>query len=298
MKNLIIDFTGNDIFNKGFNGAGFGNVMYIIGYTCSLINNKLIPIFVKIDKNKNQKTYNDVLTIINYYNFNNFNINVLTNETLLQNQIDLPFNKNLNDNSNNTYVIKTHIKGSYSFFSSYTMIPCKELPISFKNYDYINNKFFNLFNQIKQDEKYIAINVRRGDKLNLKKWLITTQDAYFKFINDNLDKKIIFVSDDIQWCKENFNNYNNVLFNEYNENDKVLIDQFIMYNSYELIINSDCTFSHIPHLTKNNKIRKLRILVSKKGYEITLNNKLSRYNVIKNYYLKNNLLDECSLIGV
>lgn len=278
--------------------VGFGNIFYIISYTCSFIKNKSIPIFIKAEKNISEKTYNDALAAVNYLNFNNFNINFLSDEKIFKNGIELPNAIALNDNSNNTYIINKTIKGQCNFFTENIMITCKNLPVFFKNYNLINNKFYKLFKQIKNEEKYIVINVRRGEKLNIPKYLITTPEMYFDFIKNNSDKKIIFVSDDIEWCKKNFKNYNNILFNEYNEKDKILMDQFIMFNSYELIINVDCTFSHIPHLLKDNKIRKLKLLVKKELYEYVVNNKASRYNIIKNYYLKNNLLDECVLIGV
>jgi len=278
--------------------VGFGNIIYIFGYTCSFIKNKSIPIFIKIDKNVCEKTYNDALIAVNYFNFNNFNINILTDEKMFKNGIELPNVNALNDNSQNTYIINKTINGQCHFFHEKIMIICKNLPISFKDYDSIKNKFYNLFNQINKDEKYIAINVRRGEKLNIPKYLIASADTYHKIINDNLDKKIIFVSDDIQWCQENFSKYDNVIFNTYNESDKIVMDQFIMHNSYELIINSDCTFSHMPHLMKDNKIRKLTLLVKKSLYNYTINNEMSRYNVIKNYYLKNKLLDEFIVFGV
>ena len=158
MKNLIIDFT------KDFHSTGYGNIVYIIGYILSNINNSNIPIYIKIDK-LYKKTYTDIFCAINYLKFGNFKILLLEpteNQKLTNtNIINIDNLKYLNDNSKNTYIINKNLKDVKHFFYYDKIIRCfQNLNIDFKKEkenilkQYITSKF-------KDIEKSIIINVRR-----------------------------------------------------------------------------------------------------------------------------------------
>jgi hypothetical protein len=92
-----------------------------------------------------------------------------------------------------------------------------------KHTDYINKKYGHLFK-----EKTCSLHVRRGDFLQLHKYHNNLQLDYYAKALDvlygvNLPHILIF-SDDISWCKANFN-YPRMTFIE---NEINIIDMFIM----------------------------------------------------------------------
>ena len=113
-----------------------------------------------------------------------------------------------------------------------------------------------------------------GDKLNNRyrnRFLIVGPNTYHEIIKNNLNKEIIFISDDINWCKENFNQYNNVKFFDDNIKNKLIYDQYIMANCETLVFNLDSSFSNVPFFIKNNKIKNAIIIVSDATYENSWN---------------------------
>jgi hypothetical protein len=83
--------------------------------------------------------------------------------------------------------------------------------ISKTDNDYILDKYGDFKNSC-------SINVRRGDYLNVQQYHNIQPIEYYKNAISRLEKnlKYYIISDDINWCKENFNFLDNVVFVEGN----------------------------------------------------------------------------------
>ncbi len=99
-----------------------------------------------------------------------------------------------------------------------------------------------LLNNIK-DINSVGVHIRRGDYLSLDVYEILTLDYYYKsinMINDKIDNPhFYFFSDDIEWCKKNFNYLNNARFVEGNS----AVEDFMLLNNCKHKIISNSTFS-------------------------------------------------------
>ena len=87
----------------------------------------------------------------------------------------------------------------------------------------IKNKIYELYGDI---SNYVCLHVRRGDYVNDCKYRILSKE-YINYIKETYcsDKKIICISDDMTWCKENLNDINDIVFAD--KSDDVLIDFYI-----------------------------------------------------------------------
>ncbi len=130
------------------------------------------------------------------------------------------------------------------------------------DFDEIKNDLFkfeeNIFNKnkmyldnLKNDDKICAVVVRRGDYLlpNHKNFNICGKDFYEKSMSISKNKKFLFFSDDINWCKENFSHIKNTFFVEENlygyDSDlgrKYAIESLIKISLCDSIISSNTTF--------------------------------------------------------
>ena len=130
-----------------------------------------------------------------------------------------------------------------------------------------------------------------GEKLKHglnKKFLIVHPDVYHQIIKENLDKQIIFISDDIDWCKENFNQYENVKFFDDNIENKLIYDQYMMVNCETLVFSLDCSFSNVPFFIKDNKIKNAIMIIGDEKYENSWNkSKNFAIETFKNIFKKN-----------
>jgi hypothetical protein len=90
-----------------------------------------------------------------------------------------------------------------------------------KNVDYLEKKC-----RYAADGKLIFVHVRRGDYVN-KPYHIMVDMEWYKKAFECYDKedRFVFFSDDIRWCKENFNFVKNKIFMEDNED---FIDLYLM----------------------------------------------------------------------
>jgi hypothetical protein len=298
MNSLTIDLTKKyyaDIkCNDGFSEVGFGNIICIIGLLLDFINDHTRKIYIKVDKNISKKTYNDTLNIINNLKFGNFDISLYND---IDNLIEIDDILKLNDKSNNDYILsKRHVKNvENGFYHATTYKKCKKLNISFKNEDkilsFLKYDDINIFNLI--HKKFVVINIRRNEKLNLDNYLIVDKLTCENIINSMKNEKILFISDDINWCFDNFSKYDNVYFYNCKTEDKPIIDQYILHKSSIFFGNLDCSFSTIPLTLSTNNIKDYYFFCKNDQYEYELNNKYSRFNFFKN----SELCDRMFLIG-
>jgi len=131
--------------------------------------------------------------------------------------------------------------------------------------DLNKTKYKNLF-----ENKCTSIHVRRGDYLKYPNHHpIQSKEYYLEGINMLKDKTDLFLifSDDIEWCKENFNNFDNII---YIEDEKDYIELYLMSLCDNNIISNSSFSWWGAWLNKNeNKI----VIGPKKwfGSEITNN---------------------------
>jgi len=85
------------------------------------------------------------------------------------------------------------------------------------------------------EEDITAVHVRRGDYMNLTDFHAPCSVEYYKEATERIGGNFIFVSDDIEWCKENFKG-DNIYFSPYTEE---LDDLYlIMACNNQIIANS------------------------------------------------------------
>lgn len=94
----------------------------------------------------------------------------------------------------------------------------------------VKEKIFELYGDLSD---YICLHVRRGDYLwrdNDKLYNVLSKEYIERVINKYFpNDKIICISDDINWCKENLSNNPNIIFADKNTGDMspVIVDFFI-----------------------------------------------------------------------
>jgi len=149
--------------------------------------------------------------------------------------------KNIQDNS--------YLDGywqSEKYFKHNDKIIKNDLAINnnLKRYIYNKYKFLNY--------NTISIHVRRGDYLKLSKKHPPQSKVYYEnaydYIPNHTNMNVVILSDDINWCKDNFK-FSNMYFIE---NESNIIDLYIMSLSNHNII-SNSTFSWWGSWLNNNK---------------------------------------------
>lgn len=93
-----------------------------------------------------------------------------------------------------------------------------ELKIEFTPKYPLPNKFFNLYNRLKNEES-ICVTIRRGDFTHSaysSRYLVCNKSYYYKgieFIRSRYNNALCFIcSDDLEWCRNNIRVEGNVLF--------------------------------------------------------------------------------------
>lgn len=175
-------------------------------------------IFKKLNKSNNYK-------FINFYNEPNFNYNEIPYQPDLLIRGYFQSEKYFEDYKNN-------IKDLFHFSDEYKLI--------IKNY-FTNNGL--------NDKPITSVHIRRGDYLLYSDvHLVCTLDYYKKAIKTIGDSYFVFISDDINWVKENFKS-DNYFIPEFNDE---LLDMTLMTMCNNNII-SNSSFSWWGSYLNNNE---------------------------------------------
>lgn len=76
----------------------------------------------------------------------------------------------------------------------------------------------------------------------------------FSRLRYNKYKPILFVSDDLKWCRKHFSNYKNVRFLDKTFNDnKTITDLTALSMCFQVYGNQDCTFSQLGVILNKNR---------------------------------------------
>lgn len=133
---------------------------------------------------------------------------------------------------------------------------CEQYIKDFFSFSIENNQYADIF----RNQTTCSIHVRRGDYLKLSEYHIVQDLAYYTEAIDLFDTDTTFLisSDDICWCRENFNsnNFGNDRKFIFLENNKSYIDLFYMMNCNHNII-SNSTFSWWAAWLNSNKNKKI-----------------------------------------
>ena len=74
-------------------------------------------------------------------------------------------------------------------------------------------------------------------------FLIVNAKSMKKIIDSHKYDPILFVSDDIKWCKKHFSSYKNVDFLEDEYHNKVITDMMVLSMCKSVFGDYDCTFT-------------------------------------------------------
>lgn len=127
----------------------------------------------------------------------------------------------------------------------------------------INNIKDEIISLLANNKESVAIHVRRGDYLKLSHFHIVQNMTYYNEAMDLFDNhNFIVFSDDIEWCKQNFN-HSNVYFMDYN-NIKTNIDimpldviEIYLMSCFDHNIIGNSSFSWWSAWMNKNKNKKI-----------------------------------------
>ena len=249
--------------------AGLGNLLFFIYYlyfSCKKYNKELIIYSPKLNNFYQQNLLN---IIISYFNFFNFSIFFIDSHDFVENDfIDvIDFSILENENINKIYYINPVLSKIKNY--KYSLISLKNIYNFLKEYNY-QDKLLQNNENIKQDilKKYpniqnsICINIRRGDKLNIPRFPIIDKTYFYQILKKYENETKIFVSDNINWCKNYFQNFKNVQFVEHKDfqENSIIYDLIVLSLCKHLIIDLSCTFSLWGYLLNNNVNKELTIM--------------------------------------
>ena len=220
------NFVTCNILGPGPANSGLGNQLFCVANVLSYAKDfDKLPYFPQIEENSAVKKYQSV------------------------------FYKNLNVGL--SLDIHTDVYREKSF--SYDKIPQMQGNIllggyfqSSKYFDHNRDYILDCLNieekqeEIKQEygdySDYIGVHVRRGDYLKLKNYHNVLELEYYKMAMKHFgeDQKYIMFSDDIEWCKKNFNFISNVLYSKCKEDWQ---DMLLMSTCEKGQIIANSTFS-------------------------------------------------------
>jgi len=161
----------------------------------------------------------------------------------------------------------------YGYFQSEKYF--KKYSNEIKNLFYFDNKSMKnikdfLLEKISNNGDITAVHVRRGDYLNNPNYHPTCSIEYYKKamkLLDNSNMKFIFISDDIKWCKENFNG-DNIYFSPFtNEIDDLYL---LLQCNNHIIANSSFSWWGAYLSPNNNKVIAPSIWFGKQGPQDTM----------------------------
>jgi hypothetical protein len=174
--------------------GGLGNQMFQYVFGKKLEKKYKCEIFFQHNNHGNRKYMLDIFGITE----KKFPPNLITNKIVYKGSYNndnvLNYN-NLNENEN--YYIDGYFQHT-DYFSEII--------------DDVYN-MFKLESPIKIDDEYVVIQIRRTDYVYSKIHFVCDKNWYLKALENFKDiKKIIFISDDLMWCKNNFNDLSKELF--------------------------------------------------------------------------------------
>jgi hypothetical protein len=122
---------------------------------------------------------------------------------------------------------------SEKYFKKYENIIRKDLTFKKEILDIVEPYISDL----NKENNLVSVHIRRGDYVNLQQYhpLCTIEyykNAMLKFTNH----KFLIFSDDIQWCKNNFGNENNIIYSELNSHIQDMCGMSLC--SHNIIANS------------------------------------------------------------
>ena len=180
------------------------------------------------------------LNIININEYGNYNIfKYLPKYRVLRDTINFHTLEDFNKLNTSNIILKCwYIGKNYVDYNTIKdlYVPSKEL----------KEEIFDLYNPTKDS---LLIHVRRTDYLdkdNVDKGFFSNDKEYFlngyKYLNRNYDK-IFIESDDLEWCKENLDFEDNIIYvDKKTENSKIFVDLFLQTFVRDAIISAS-TFS-------------------------------------------------------
>ena len=208
-------------------------------YTYS-VNNKKKLVFENIDNDK-QKNYWKTL-------FNN-NLNIIDSDKYSTISFKIIENNNFMMHNDNTYNI--YLKGDYYSFSylksknNTTRNFLRHLVYSNEKYmycayDLYNNikKYFEKINNIEcQDDDICSLHIKVNNNMNI--------NYYNEALNKIHQKNIVVFSNNIEWCKNNKDKFNdfNLYFNLYFIDINIIEVEFILLSMFKDNIISNSNFS-------------------------------------------------------
>ena len=154
----------------------------------------------------------------------------------------------------------------------------------------IKNKIYELYGDLSD---YVCIHVRRGDYLfrrNKNRYNVLSKEYIERVINKHFpNDKIIVISDDKNWCKENLSNNPNIIFADKNTGDisPVIVDFFIQTMTKGNIC-SGSSFSMAGVVLNPNTNKK--VIVTDPFF--ATHNTFPDINIVPNYAIKEPLYIE------
>lgn len=122
--------------------------------------------------------------------------------------------------------------------------------------------------KLNKDNNLVSIHIRRGDYVNLQQYHpLCTIEYYKNSMSQFINHKFLIFSDDIEWCKNNFKNENNIIYSELKNHIQDMCAMSLC--EHNIIANS--SFSWWSAWLNNNP--KKVVIAPKKWFGESFNNK-------------------------
>ena len=235
-------------------------------FLCKKYNKQLIVFSPTNKKDKKQKSLLNLINI--YFNFPDISIYYITSHNFNQSNFFDLTDLNLFPTTLENKIFYMNPLFSKVKQYKYPMSGYSLMDEYFNEYNcssslLINNEDIlkDILNKFPNIKNSICINIRRSDKLIMPRFTILDKTYIYKIINEYKNTDIIFVSDDIEWCKKYFSKYKNVKFVEHiNTNlNPIIYDLTVLTLCKHLIVDMQCTFSHWGILLNNNPQKQITI---------------------------------------
>lgn len=223
--------------------GGLGNILFSFAtaYSISLKNNLKFRLYYNhqgyLHTNPNKYKNNLFKNFSNVENISNFE--VVYEKQFNNYEIEIPKNKNI--------FLHGYFQSEKNFIDIRENL-IEHLKPSKEFHDFIDEKNKDILNK-----ESVSIHVRRGNYKVLNEYHnLLSPDYYYEALKQFKNHKILIFSDDIEYCKNIFSNYNCI----YIENDFDLHDLYLMsLCNHNIIANS--TFSWWGAWLNKNKNKKI-----------------------------------------